>query len=540
MTTEDAARPLLVLQIDGLARPTLVRALRDGRLPAIANLVRDSHELHAWCPSLPSQTSACQAGILFGDALGIPAFRWYQKDRARVLVSNHPADAAEIERRAAAGTGLLALEGSSVGNLLSGGAPLSTLTMSTLEGGRRSEATPLLESPRFWAREIALMTAEIGRELVESTRQRLARRQPRVSRLGSFPFLRAVSTVLLRDLTERVVAGDVRRGVPAVYADFVGYDLVAHHAGPETPDAIGVLERLDRPIARLLRLASRRGYATVLVSDHGQSPGQPFGQRYGRGLGDVVGDLSGAAVSSSPGGGEPWGHLNRVLSELVRVEHALAPAWRLLLRPRLRDGYVETGPDRLERRQSAEIVVCESGNLAHVYLTKLAGRADGEAIRAEYPRLIDGLADHPGIDFVLLRENDRPLVLSRRGRRWLDTGEVDGEDPLTKFPADAADHLRSIDRLPEAGDLVLNGRFDPADGSVISFEDLVGCHGGLGGRQLEPFLLTPAGWRLSDRLEGPAAVYRVLREHLPAHDTARADGPAGLTGGALTPAGRDT
>ena len=34
---------------------------------------------------LPSQTSACQAGIMFGDNYDIPAFRWYDKDRAEVV-----------------------------------------------------------------------------------------------------------------------------------------------------------------------------------------------------------------------------------------------------------------------------------------------------------------------------------------------------------------------------------------------------------------------------------------------------------------------
>ena len=39
---------------------------------------------------------------------------------------------------------------------------------------------------------------------------------------------------------------DVYRGVPSAYADFVGYDEVAHHSGLFAPTALDTLRRLDR------------------------------------------------------------------------------------------------------------------------------------------------------------------------------------------------------------------------------------------------------------------------------------------------------
>ena len=45
-------------------------------------------------------TSASQAGILHGNNDGIPAFRWYERDREQLMVSSNPEDAAEIVRRA--------------------------------------------------------------------------------------------------------------------------------------------------------------------------------------------------------------------------------------------------------------------------------------------------------------------------------------------------------------------------------------------------------------------------------------------------------
>ena len=94
--------------------------------------------------------------------------------------------------------------------------------------------------------ELFLMTREVLREVGEATRQKMRRVRPRVTRGGSFPFLRAVSNVLVRDLTTRIVLSDLRSGVPTIYATYVGYDVVAHHAGPHRPDALSVLARLDR------------------------------------------------------------------------------------------------------------------------------------------------------------------------------------------------------------------------------------------------------------------------------------------------------
>jgi uncharacterized membrane protein YvlD (DUF360 family) len=110
---------VVIVQIDGLAHPILSHQIRAGRVPFIAKWVR-SHQmrLDKWTALLPSQTSASQAGILHGNNSFIPAFRWWEKDRQVMMVSNHPADAAEIVRRASNGEGLLSNDGASVGNLV--------------------------------------------------------------------------------------------------------------------------------------------------------------------------------------------------------------------------------------------------------------------------------------------------------------------------------------------------------------------------------------------------------------------------------------
>ena len=110
---------VLVIQLDGVSRIALQRGLRRGPMPTVRELIeRRSHHLVDWHAGAPSQTSSSQAAILYGDDFDIPSFRWYEKERSRLMVSNHPADAAEIDRRASANGGLLSGRGASIGNLV--------------------------------------------------------------------------------------------------------------------------------------------------------------------------------------------------------------------------------------------------------------------------------------------------------------------------------------------------------------------------------------------------------------------------------------
>jgi uncharacterized membrane protein YvlD (DUF360 family) len=123
---------LFFLEIDGLAHDVLVRAIRDGNAPVMGGWLREgSHRLTRWETDWSSQTGACQAGLLHGDNDDMPAFRWWEKDRGAPIVTNHPRDAMELERRHSNGRGLLFSDGASRANILSGDAPHSLLTMST-------------------------------------------------------------------------------------------------------------------------------------------------------------------------------------------------------------------------------------------------------------------------------------------------------------------------------------------------------------------------------------------------------------------------
>jgi len=163
----------------------------------------------------------------------------------------------------------------------------------------------------------------------------------------------------------------------------------------------------------------------------------------------------------------------------------------------------------------ADVVMCASGNLGLVYLTALPGQATREGIEARYPHLIETLVRHPGVEFVAARSADGLVAIGRNGTRDLDGGSVAGVDPLTKHSPMAADALRRLAGFPNSGDLIVVGRYDPDTSQVVSFEELVGSHGGLGGPQGEPFIAHPADLPLDEGpLVGAPAIHRQLRRWL--------------------------
>ncbi len=516
---------ILFLQIDGLSETVLRRALSEGYLPTLARWVRSgTHRIVGWECDLSSQTGASQAGILHGNNVDMPAFRWYDKQAGKVLTSNRPRDAALLERRQSDGSGLLVDGGVSRSNVFSGDSDDSMFTFSTVTDRSRSGEHGLaffLSDANAIPRLIVLSLADIGRELAASWRTRRRDIQPRQKRGGVYPLLRAATTVALRDLTIYTLLGDIYRGVPAAYVDFVGYDEVAHHSGISAPDALETLWRLDQQFARVERALGEapRPYHVVVLSDHGQTQGATFLQRYGTTLPDLVATLieTEGGVAGPEFSTEGWGNLNGVLTDTVNDEDSrLARLVGAIVRRRTVDGEVVLGPGYAAATadsESGEAIVLASGNLGLVPFPGIEGRATVEALAHHHPGLITGLAEHPGIGFVLVRsETLGPLAISGDGVHHLVDGHVDGVDPLAPFGPNAADHLRRTDSFVNAPDILVNSFYDPGIDEGAAFEELIGFHGGLGGKQTEPFLMIPAGFPLDDApIVGAAAVHHLFK-----------------------------
>ncbi len=196
----------------------------------------------------------------------MPAFRWYDKELGKVLTSNRPRDAAVIEHRQSDGHGLLVDGGASRSNVFSGDSTDSILTFSTVtDRSKHSKHTTnyVLSDPYAVSRLLALTVADVFREITDRRRTRKGNIEPRLKRGGIYPVLRAATTTILRDLTLYTLMSDVYRGVPAAYADFVGYDEVAHHSGIFASTALDTLGRLDHQLAAWNTPSPRRPARTT-------------------------------------------------------------------------------------------------------------------------------------------------------------------------------------------------------------------------------------------------------------------------------------
>jgi hypothetical protein len=133
-----------------------------------------------------------------------------------------------------------------------------------------------------------------------------------------------------------------------------------------------------------------------------------------------------------------------------------------------------------------------SGNLGLVYVRGEKQRLDRRELHRRFPSLVTGLSTHPGIGFVVVMDDDGPVVLGSRGSHRLDDGHVEGEDPLLPFGPDAPAFVARVAHRPEAPDIYVNSTVDPATLEVSAFEGLVGSHGGLGGWQDRGLFLAPS------------------------------------------------
>ncbi len=515
---KEAQAGLLVVQIDGLSLPVLREAIRAGRTPVLGRLVRSGEAtLHAWVAMLPPTTPASQGGILHGNNDGIAGFRWYEKATAKLLVANHPEDAAEIVNRISDGRGLLAGDGAGIGNLVTGDAPRSYLTMATIDRKAPSDDARRLRgffvTTVNYIRLVVLMVGEVVKELYQAERQRGWAVEPRMHRDLHFAIERAATNVALRTVSTALVIEEMYSGAPAIYVDYTGYDAISHHCGPERPEAIDALEGIDRAIGSLLKAARYTGrpYRMVVLSDHGQCLGAPFQQRYGQSLEALIAEQlpRDMVVVGTTDSVESAGLGRRIAAEFGRGS-GLGPLLARHMPSGLRRaGGKAASPDAAP---PPDVVVASSGNLAHLYFAREPGRMTSEGIQRRYPGLVETLARHPGIGAVIGRSADgHTLSLVADGQHDLDATPPDGSELSAEYGPRACEALRRLAGFDTAGDLILLGSVDAVTGEVTGFEELVGSHGGLGGRQTEPFILCPASLRLTDHPPvGAPALYRQL------------------------------
>jgi len=299
------------------------------------------------------------------------------------------------------------------------------------------------------------------------------------------------------------VLTDMMKGRPAVYATFSSYDEVAHHSGLERADTLEALRKLDQQFGRIVRARrfAPRPYELVVLSDHGQTQGATFKQRNGYTLGELVERSIEAGTVSHVGGAD-------------ESDAAAAHAWGEAT-GRVREQDVaerDAGERRMGGKADPNVIVLGSGNLGLVYLMEEKRRLTAEEIDERHPRLLSALRQHPHIGFLLVHSAKHGAVaLGARGAHHLSDGRVVGEDPLAPFSPNAARRLLRTDGFQNVADIMVNSFYDRELDQACAFEELISFHGGMGGPQTRPFVLSPVGFPLPpEPVVGAAGIHDLL------------------------------
>ncbi|MEE9271639.1 MAG: phage holin family protein [Candidatus Krumholzibacteria bacterium] len=525
-------RGLLILQIDGLAYGSFKRAIKRGKMPFLNSLLkRRRHVIRKWFSGLPSQTSAVQTGIFYGSSYDVPGFRWYNKREGKMIVSSSASDLRAIDERMGSERQSILESGTCISTLVHGNANKKILTASALSNkdikhhrGELEDFAIFSLHPYLYTRTILFMLWDFLVDRFEAGIEFMKSKKPRLVRSVIFSLHRAIGNACFREMTSFFVREDIVRGIPIIFANFIGYDMVAHYAGPDSRNALSTLTGIDRRfkhISRTIRKKARKHFDMIILSDHGQTRCVSFSGLYGKSLEKVIQDkLEHGQVRHLPRTGE-LAYFDTLLREMRMVEDAYGTIPIRRGRRTLERLHARIKEEVTEEKAAGGVVVCPSGNLAHVYFTEVPERLRVDYLMEKYATLIEYLVSHPGIGFLIATNSEGELLMmGKGGMRKLRSGEIDGEDPLAPYtsghdPQQLVDALVQMSSYPSAGDLILNGTILP-DRTVVSFENQRGTHGGLGGQQTEPFIIYPRRFRgTKDQVQNPVDVHNFIKELLP-------------------------
>jgi len=159
------------------------------------------------------------------------------------------------------------------------------------------------------------------------------------------------------------------------------------------------------------------------------------------------------------------------------------------------------------------VIITASGNLGLIYFADWTERLNIDEINKHFPNLLPGLTKHLGIGFVMVNSEEQgPLVIGANGICFLNTGHIEGDNPLANFGPNAAKHLLRESTFKDCSDIVVSSFYKPETNEIAAFEELVGSHGGLGGTQTRPFILYPSSLNVPDYpLVGAASVHQIFK-----------------------------
>jgi hypothetical protein len=500
-------RRLVVVQIDGLSRGVLERALTQGRMPFVRRLIERTHRLEPMSVGMPTSTPAFQMAAMYGVRPDIPGFHYHDKRRRRDIHFPRAGHAAHVEERHTTGRRGILQDGSAYGCVFTGGAvnnffSFATLTRPTGHGVLRVLSAFVI---LFWTlvKGTVLTTYELMRALLRLIADPVTEARRGVKRV----FIKIGVSVWVREFFTLAASRDIYRGVPAIYVNYLDYDVFAHAYGPEHPLAVRSLRRVDesiRDLARAVRRVPEYGYDLYVLSDHGQAHCVPVHRLHdGRGLEDVLFDEVFTPVRPA---GQPAGRPFRphFMADVRAFRARHSPGLLQRFVNYLDRDFARGDREEHEARQRDDVRIIAAGPNAFIYFLDATAPLDLDAITARYPDLIDDLSRRRDIGFVLVRSAAGP-VCGWAGKRVLlgesDAGPFAGRPDLRLV----LDGIKDLMAMESAGDLVIYG--NGAAAGNVSYVAEIGAHAGPSPEELHAFIVHPVRANLPAPITHPLQLY---------------------------------
>jgi hypothetical protein len=502
-------RRLLIIQIDGLSRSVLAQALREGRMPFLARLLRRSHRLEPMTVGMPTSTPAFQMAAMYGARPDIPGFHFHDKRRRADVYFPRAGDAARVEQEQSSGRLGIVTGGSTYGCVFTGGAANNLFSFSMLKRptgrGVLNAVSAFIVLTWVVVKCLTLTVVELVRFLLRVVADPLAGRPQGWKWLA----IKVGMSIWMREMFTLSVARDVYAGVPAIYVNYLDYDVYAHGFGPRDRRARRALRRVDGAIQQLWRVCRRvpeHGYDVFVLSDHGQAHCVPFqtltdGKPLEKLLFEEFFDPAGVREVSP---GRPRG---RNLSSGIKAmrSHRGNGLFQRFVNYLDEDfgSTIDRAPETNERH---DVRVVSAGPNAFVYFVDRSDPLTIDEIDARQPGLAEEISRRDGIGFVLSRGAGGP-VCAFRGKRYRlaeDPGPFAGREDLDIVLEGIGDLMA----MRTAGDLVIYGN-DATDGNV-SYIPEIGAHAGPSEDELHTFIVAPVEVELPSPLRHPLQLYDVF------------------------------
>ncbi len=480
---------LVIIQIDGLSRQQMERAMARKRLPFLRKLlVRQQYKVFSHYSGLPSATPAVQGELFYGIPCAVPAFSFFDRETRRVFRMYDCDDALTIERRLEAEGEPLLKGGASYSNIYSGGADEAHICSTTLGwSGMFSKGSPfalhlfLLFNIYGLLRTVVLLLYEFILAFYDFFRGTIAG-QDLWKELKFVPSRVGVS-ILSRELVTAGVKLDIARGLPVIHLNLLGYDEQSHRRGPTSAFAHWTLRGIDDAVKRIWLAAQAspcRDYDVWIFSDHGQQEVVPYPVETGETIQEAVERVF---DHSLPRRGVGPQERRGIQSQRWRLFN-----WRFLMRP-----LIQEGEGRVAEEDHRPIIA-SMGPVGHIYIQRELGSEQKRSLARR-------LATEARVPLVLIREGEsRVAAFTPQGEFMLPEDGARILGPQHPFLREVVHDLIRLVRHPNAGDFVISGW--RRGGKPISFPVENGAHAGPGPDEVEGFVMMPADTLVSGADKG--------------------------------------